>query len=667
MSQLSLPVLLVVNYLVNPLGVQDAAPRLGWQLSQVEGRRGISQSAYEVRVSSQPGGPADLWDSGRVPGDACTQIPYAGVALPSRTRAYWQVTVWDEKGQPSTSPAGAAYWETGLLDRKDWAAKWIGAPWHGAGSTAEAAPYLRRGFSIGQKPVKARLYITALGLYEAYLNGRKVGDGHFTPGWTDYRHRVQYQVYDVTDLLADGENVIGTILGDGWYCGHVGYRNREVYGDRPRLLAQLELTRADGSRQVISSDNTWQVAPGPILEDDLLMGESYDARQEIADWLKPGTVGEIWKPANEFPDPGIELSPMLDAPVRLDSDIAPVSGPREVGGSRFVFDFGQNLVGNVTLNVRAPAGTTIRLRYGEMLDSQGNVYVENLRGARATDFYTCRGDPAGETWTSRFTFHGFRYAELSGLPEESSPGRDTLVAHVLHTDVPASGDFVCSNPLINQLQHNIQWSQRGNYLEVPTDCPQRDERLGWTGDAQAFIRTGAWNRDVAAFFSKWQRDIADAQAPDGSEPAFIPALEHNPGDGGPGWADAAIICPWTIYRCYGDQAILERHFVRVAPVRRLHRHPKHQRHPASPVSRKMGRIRGLAGPGRQRADRWRDPERPHRDRLLCIRCPNPGGDGSNSRQTRRRLRLRGPSRPGDNGLPAEVRDGRRNGRRQHAD
>ena len=560
MPQLSLPVLLVVNYLVNPLGVDDASPRLGWQLSPVEGRRGAAQSAYEIKVSSQPGGPADLWDSGRVASDACSQIAYAGTRLPSRTRAYWQVTTWDERGQPSTSPAGAAYWETGLLLRSDWAARWIGPSWHGSGNTAAPAPYLRRSFSLDKKPVSARLYVTALGLYEAYVNGVRVGDDHFTPGWTDYHRRVQYQVYDVTALLAGGGNTIGAVLGDGWYCGHVGWRDREVYGDRPRFLAQLEVTLADGSRQVIATDAAWQVAPGPILEDDLLMGETYDARQELAGWLATGPAGGEWRPASVFPDPGIELSAMLDRPVRPDGDLAPAAEPRKVEGHRFIYDFGQNLAGNVTLRVRAPAGTTVRLRYAEMLDASGELYVENLRGARATDYYTCKGDPAGETWTPEFTFHGFRYAEIAGLPEGDSPGRDALVAHVLHTDVPASGDFTCSNPLVNQLQHNIQWSQRANYLEVPTDCPQRDERLGWTGDAQAFIRAGAWNRDVAVFFNKWQRDIADAQAEDGSEPAFIPAIEPKPGDGGPGWADAAVICPWTVYQCYGDRALLARHF-----------------------------------------------------------------------------------------------------------
>jgi alpha-L-rhamnosidase len=563
MSSLALPVFLVCNYLVNPLGVQDAHPRLAWQLSAADGRRGVAQSAYEITVSTRPDGPADLWDSGRVEGDATTQVAYAGRPVPSRTRAYWQVTSWDEHGRPSTSPAGSAFWETGLLARSEWTAQWIGAPWHGSGHTGSPAPYLRRSFKLAQAPVSARLYITALGLYEAYINGKRVGDDHFTPGWTDMRKRVQYQAYDVTPMLGGGENVIGAILGDGWYCGNVAAQGRQVYGDRPKLLAQLEVAYADGSREVIVSDASWQIAGGPILEDDLLMGESYDAGQELTGWLGPNPSSGEWQPARLFPDPGIELSPMLSEPVRAHEEISPVAPPRREAGwgsDAFIFDFGQNLVGNVTLSVKAAAGTTLTLRYAEMLDASGALYLDNLRSARATDQYTCRGDPAGETWTPRFTFHGFRYAEVRGIPHGAELGAGALVAHVLHSDLPRTGEFSCSDPLINQLQHNIQWSQRGNYLEVPTDCPQRDERLGWTGDAQAFIRTGAWNREVAPFFNKWQRDIADAQMPSGAEPAVIPAIDLVPGDGGPAWADAAVICPWTVYECYGDRALLERHF-----------------------------------------------------------------------------------------------------------
>jgi alpha-L-rhamnosidase len=562
MASFALPVILVCNYLVNPMGVNDPAPRLAWQLAPTADHRGLAQSAYRITVSSLPGGPADLWDSGRVDSAVTIQIPYAGKALPSRTRAYWQVTSWDEHGQPGTSPVGGAFWETGLLSRSDWSAQWIGATWRGAGQTGAPAPFLRRSFSLAKKPAAARLYISALGLYEAYLNGTRVGDDAFTPGWTDYRKRVQYQVYDVTSQLAAGENVIGAILGDGWYCGHIAAQGRQYYGDRPKLLAQLEVTYADGSREVIATDATWQVAAGPILESDLLMGESYDARQELTGWLAPKAAG-AWQPATIFLDPGIELSPALTEPVRRELDLTPQGVPRPLGGwgsGGVLYDFGQNLVGTVTLRVKAPAGTTLKLRYGEMLDANGGLYVENLRSARATDCYTCKGDPSGESWTSRFTFHGFRYAEISGIPKGVTLGADALVAHVLHSTLPEAGEFSCSDPLINQLQHNIQWGQRGNYLEVPTDCPQRDERLGWTGDAQAFIRTGAWNRDVAAFFNKWQRDIADAQLATGAVPAVIPSVDLVPGDGGPAWADAAVICPWTIYQCYGDVALLRRHF-----------------------------------------------------------------------------------------------------------
>ena len=563
MNSIAVPALLICNYLVNPLGLHDPAPRLSWQLAAAEQQRGVRQTAYQIKVSTRPDGPADLWDSGRVESDATTQIPYAGTALPSSTRAYWQVTTWDQDGRSSSSPAGETYWETGLLERDDWSAEWIGAPWYGSGQNGSPAPYLRREFKLGRPVARARLYITALGLYEAYLNGKRVGTDDFTPGWTDYRRRVQYQVYDVTKELVAGDNVIGAILGDGWYCGHLAQEGRQIYGDRPKLLAQLEVTYADGSRDVIVSNGDWKVAGGPILESDMLMGESYDARQELTGWQKTGTSGAEWRPAVVFADPGIDLSPTLTPPVKTHESLAARGEPAKISGwgsDAYIYDFGQNLVGNVTLRVKAPAGTTIKLRFAEILDEKGALYVANLRAARATDYYTCKGDPDGETWTPRFTFHGFRYAEISGLPREITPTAETLVAHVQHSAMPPTGDFTSSDPLLNQLQRNIQWGQRGNYLEVPTDCPQRDERLGWTGDAQAFIRTGAWNYQVASFFTKWQRDIADAQQDNGAVPAVIPALKLVPGDGGPAWADAALICPWTVYRCYGDAAILADHF-----------------------------------------------------------------------------------------------------------
>jgi alpha-L-rhamnosidase len=561
------PAHLRCEYRLNPLGLGETKPRLSWQLTAVNpAARGLAQTARQILVAASPEALArdqgDLWDSGRVASDDTGPVVYQGRPLASRASCWWKVRVWDQAGEASAW-SEPAQWSIGLLAPSDWTARWIGAPWQGAGQTGARAPYLRRAFTLDQKPVSARLYVTALGLYEASLNGARIGQDSFTPGWTDTNKRVQYQVYDVGAQLVVGENVLGAILGDGWYCGHVAQKGREVYGDRPKLLAQLELTLADGRREAIVTDESWQVASGPILENDLLMGESYDARQELPGWLSGGRPAGDWQPARLFPTPAIELSPMLAGTVQAHETLVAPAAPRKLpgwGSHRFIYDFGQNLVGNVTLRVTAPAGTTLKLRYAEMLGADGELYVDNLRTARATDFYTCKGDPAGESWTPRFTFHGFRYAEISGLPRELAPTAATLVAHVLHTELPPSGDFSCSEPLLNQLQHNIQWGQRGNYLEVPTDCPQRDERLGWTGDAQAFIRTGAWNRDVAAFFTKWQRDIADAQAPNGSVPAVVPAVDLAPGDGGPGWADAAIICPWTIYQCYGDRAILEQHF-----------------------------------------------------------------------------------------------------------
>ena len=312
----------------------------------------------------------------------------------------------------------------------------------------------------------------------------------------------------------------------------------------------------------------------------MLMGESFDARREPTGWDSPGydDSSHPWQPVSVLPDPGIARSPMLAEPVLYSEEIAPIADPQEIGGwpqPTYVYDFGQNLVGNVRLKITGEAGTTVRLRFAECLEggpaaTTGKIYTENLRGARVTDYYTCKGDPDGETWTPRFTFHGFRFAELNIFPPShpttqsthkvAKPGRDAVTALVANSDIPKTGDFECSDPLLNQLQKNIDWGQRSNFLEVPTDCPQRDERLGWTGDAQVFVRTAAFNRDVQSFFRKWQRDLADAQSENGMVPSVIPNPDPQGGDGGPAWADAAVICPWTMYLTYGDKAILSEHY-----------------------------------------------------------------------------------------------------------
>jgi alpha-L-rhamnosidase len=564
MASTQRPVNLRCEYRTNPLGIDVAEPRLSWQLE--DARRGARQTAYQVRVSSSleklEDGSADVWDSQKVSTDQSIHVVYAGPSLRSRQRCWWQVRTWDAQGQPSAW-SDAARWEMGLLSRTEWLGEWIGSSIVGGKQTAVPAPLLRKQFTTDKPVASARLYVTALGLYEMRLNGQAVGAPDvLTPGWTEYRKRVQYQVYDVTPLLQPGDNAIGAILGDGWYCGHVGGDPRQVYGDRPKLLAQLVLTFADDTTQTIATDSSWRTVLSPILESDLIMGESYDARLEIPGWDTPTFDDARWQPVETFADPGIALVPMRSSAVHRIRELKPIAPPTTAsrGWNRgaFIFDLGQNMVGRVRIKVTGPAGTTLTIRHAEMLDKDGKLYTANLRAARATDYYTLKGG-GEEVYEPRFTFHGFRYVEIEGLPHNFTLTPDMLTGIVLHSGMEQTGQFECSDPLLNQLQHNIEWGQRGNYLEVPTDCPQRDERLGWTGDAQVFIRTGAFNFNVAPFFSKWQQDLEDSQSESGSIPMVVP----NPGlggNGGPAWADAVMICPWTVYLCYGDTRLLQRHY-----------------------------------------------------------------------------------------------------------
>jgi alpha-L-rhamnosidase len=554
------PVQLRCNYFENPLGLHDQAPRLSWRLA-TDGRRGARQAAYRITVSSARNGRADLWNSGRVASDATTQITYTGKPLVSGQRAWWRVEVWDEKNRHSES--AVAFWEAGLLQPAEWQGDWIGSALAGGPEVSMPSPYLRTIFNVGRKVAAARLYVTALGCFEFELNGRRVGNDEFTPGWTNYHKRVQYLTYDVTAFLKPGANAAGAILGDGWYAGRVGWRGRGYYGDRPKLRAQLALTYADGTVETVATNGAWKVSFGPITESDIMAGETYDARRELPGWSTVDYDDRAWLPATTFPAPAIELAPVLGPSVRVTQELKPVAAPKKINNwpaPVWIYDLGQNMVGRVRLRVKAPAGRIIRLRFAEVLNADGSLYTENLRAARCTDFYTAKGDPAGETWEPRFTFHGFRYVEIDGLLGDESPLPDAITGVVMHSDTPRTGDFTTNDPLINQLQRNIDWGQRGNFLEVPTDCPQRNERLGWMGDAQVFSRTAAWNRDVAGFFNKWQRDIADSQGKKGQMPSVAPHIDGVEPDGGPAWADAAVICPWTMYLCYADKTLLEQHF-----------------------------------------------------------------------------------------------------------
>ncbi|MDX1932844.1 MAG: family 78 glycoside hydrolase catalytic domain [Capsulimonadales bacterium] len=551
------------NALTNPLGIGDTTPLLSWRMET--DRTGAKQSAFRIRVATTPDRPetADLWDSGTVMTDQSVFVPFCGDPLVSGQRAYWNVTVTDETGEETVSET--AFFEIGLLTRSEWTAQWVGATLAGGPRTTAPAPFLRRAFATG-RVTAARLYITALGVYEAYINGKRVGENYLAPGWTDYGKRVQYQVHDVTDLLNEGDNVIGAVLGDGWYCGHIGWRERQWYGDRPKLLGQLVLTLADGSMQVVTTGEDWKFTFGPILEADLLMGETYDARRELGDWAAPGYDDSAWQAVRRFDDPGIELSAMTGPAVRATQELTPIGPPQFMGGwpaGTYIFDMGQNMVGTIRFKLKGKAGDTVRFRFAETLKggpaaTTGPIYTDNLRSAKQTDYYTLKGDPDGEVFEPRFTFHGFRFVEVYGLTEKPVP--EDLTGIVLHSEIPQTGDFGCSDPLITRLQSNIDWGLRGNYLDIPTDCPQRDERLGWTGDAQVFVRTAAFNRDVDGFFRKWMRDMRDAQSEAGEFPPFAPNIHLVHSDGGAAWADAGVICPWTIYRCYGDVGILEENY-----------------------------------------------------------------------------------------------------------
>jgi len=567
------------EYLTDPIGVGEARPRLSWKLAAVaEAARGLKQSAYQiVAASSQAAlekGAGDVWDSGKVASDQTVFVDYAGKPLKSGQRVYWNVRIWDQDGRQST-PSKTAFFEIGLLDRAEWKGKWVGSSITGGTHQEAPASMVRKAFSIagGKTIASARLYATALGFYEFHLNGRRVGNDVFTPGWTDYRKRTQYQAYDVTTLLASGDNVAGAWIADGWYCGFTGnIDRRQFFGDQPSMLAQLVITFDDGSTQTLATDESWKTATGEIVSADLMMGQHVDARHAQVGWDKSGFDDSRWGAVTIFKDTGIEIVATPGPTVRETQTVKPIlikAQGKNWERHKYLVDFGQNLVGHVRLKIRgARAGNPIRFRHAEVLDklNTGGLYTTNLRSARQTDVYTPRGD-AEETFDPQFTFHGFRFLEIDGYPSAELSTED-IEAVVVHSNYESTGSFECSDETVNQLQENIRWGWRGNSVDVPTDCPQRNERLGWTGDAQVFVRTAAFNYDVSGFFAKWTQDLRDSQSPAGAFPSIVPdtspveqgSASSFSGDGGPAWADAGVICPWTMWLCYGDVRLVASHY-----------------------------------------------------------------------------------------------------------
>ncbi|URN04956.1 glycoside hydrolase family 78 protein [Actinomadura madurae] len=414
---------------------------------------------------------------------------------------------------------------------------------------------LRKDFTVGKKIERARLYSTALGVYTAEINGRRVGHDELTPGWTDYKTRVQYQTYDVTQLLRRGGNAIGATLAPGWYAGHVASFGPGRYGPRPWLRAQLQIDYTDGTSRRIVTDPSWRSATGPVLTSDLLMGERYDAREETPGWSRPGFGAQGWKPVLVNDEATATPVAQSAAPTRIEQEIKPIAVTSPEKGVH-IFDLGQNMVGTVRLRVAGQAGTKVTLRHGEVLNKDGTLYTANLRTAEATDTYTLKGGGT-ETYEPRYTFHGFRYVEVTGYP--GTPGKDAVTGRVEHTAEPMTMAFDTDVPMLDQLHRNITWGQRGNFLSVPTDTPARDERLGWSGDINVFSRTATYTMESARFLAKWMRDMRDAQTADGAFTDIAPTV-GGLGGGSAGWGDAGVTVPWNLYRAYGDRQVLEQNY-----------------------------------------------------------------------------------------------------------
>ena len=419
-------------------------------------------------------------------------------------------------------------------------------------------PLLRREFSVDRKVSRARIYATALGVYELSLNGSRVGDHQLAPGWTDYAKRIQYQTFDVTDQLVAGDNTIGAMLGDGWYSGNIAWLGDKLYGERPELLAELRIDYTDGTSQTIGSDGTWRSADGPVLRGDNVHGETYDARLDPPGWRRSAFDDAGWSAATvrntASDDPTARVAAQVDPPVKVTGELSAktVTQPRP---GVWVFDLGQNMVGSTRLRVTGNAGQTVRIRHAEVLNPDGTVYTANLRTAQATDYYTLAGKGA-EVYEPRFTFHGFRYVELTGFP--GVPALSAVTGRVMGTAAPFTGELTTSDAMVNQLQSNIVWGQRGNFLSVPTDTPARDERLGWTGDINVFAETATFNMDSLSFLTKWLADMRDAQSANGAYPDVAP--RSCCGEGVSGWADAGITVPHTLWKRYGDTKVLADHY-----------------------------------------------------------------------------------------------------------
>ena len=560
------------EYLENPLGLETTNPRLSWIVTSSE--RGQKQTAYQILVASSESllgrNQGDLWDSGKVLSDQTVLVAYQGSPLRSETQCFWKVRAWDVNDQPSAW-SEPAFWTMGLLKPEEWsAAKWIGEAKRAPGFQPDSStnnvsqskwilppsPYLRREFTVAKPVRRAVLYATALGAYELHLNGARVGQDYFNPGWTEFRKRVYYQTYDVTRMLRQGDNALGAILSDGWYSGYI-WAGRDTYGTVPKLRLQLRMEYADGTQETVATDETWKYSYGPICEGDVQQGETYDARLEMPGWDAASFRDSTWQPVTVAVVTNLVLGVSPGAPVRKQKEIKPVKLTEPRSGV-YVFNLGQNIAGWVRLQAKGPRGTRIVLRISGWLNPDGTIYTNYLRDARAIDTYYLKGG-GRETWEPSTTYHGFQYVEVTGYP--GIPSLDDLTGIECSSTLSTTGTFTCSEDRVNKFYTNSLWTMRDNLVDVPTGDSDRAERLGWCAKTP-LVTTWMYALGMGGFSSKWMVDLVDSQSLGANESgaAFMQVAPFWGDIESPGWSDDGISVPYGLYQAYGDTAIIRKHY-----------------------------------------------------------------------------------------------------------
>lgn len=531
---------LTIEYRRNPLGL-DHQPRFSWKIQSE--KQNTMQAAYQISVWEDE---AMVWDSGRIESEQSLFVIYDGAVLKPFTYYQVSVTVWDNHGNSAQTEGN---FETGLLNQDNLQAKWIT---HMLPEEERACPIFFKEYTAKGKIKNARVYVTCCGVYEMSINGKKVGVDFLTPGWTSYRNRLQYQTYDITPFFTDN-NEISIVVGNGWYKGYLNGEGKSCfYGERTAVVAMLRIVYADGTVDVIGTDTDWKVSTGIIRESELYHGEKQDLTVDTVMLKNDCVQAVLFDESEKISSVVAQESELVRITKRIPAKEKIITPSGEI-----VIDFGQNMAGFVELRLPELTGETLRIFHAEVLDKEGNFYTENLRTARSMDEYIYAKEDEGKVLSPHFTYHGFRYIKVEGVDEKIDIAHFT--ACVIHTDMQKTGSFHCSHPMIEQLQSNIEWGERSNFVDIPTDCPQRDERLGWTGDAQIFCRTAVYNFNAALFFKKWLRDVAAETDMEYGVPHMVPNIV-GPATGTAVWGDCATIIPWIIYHVYGDEGVLREQY-----------------------------------------------------------------------------------------------------------